>query len=778
MTCLHLSSLNIRPPTTTQSVYKDDCTQCFDTPDQPWGLDVCLSCFNGGCDSPDRNHSRAHYLLSDHPIVLNIKRKLKPRKERAESPTKIVKLSISAENEDDKYETTTTIKCLACNGQELNKSLPELSAVVEGVLSALSSSKKSEVKAWEQEILPCEHTLCLEQDQLTNKEERDLSHCSQCDLTENLWICLQCGNLGCGRQQFGGVGGNGHGLAHFESTKHPVSVKLGSITPEGTADVYCYLCNEERQDPELAKHLEHWGILIAERIKVEKSLVELQLEQNLKWEFSMTTENGEELEPLFGSGFTGIKNLGNSCYLASVVQCLFSLQPFIDRYYRHGELPLTLEPATNLETQLRKLADGLLSGRYSQPEAYNSDEAPYQKGIAPSMFKALIGKNHEEFSTMRQQDAFEFLIYIIQEISRASVQSKQTDPTKIFNFVSEQRLQCLGCHKVNYKSDVQSNISVAVPIERLLKDNPEDKDTFRSIPLKECLDNFTADEKIEYFCQACGSKSGAIKRTAFKTFPDVLVVNARRFEIVNWVPSKIDVPVEVPDHVFSLDEYLSKGLQPGEELLPEETSTSSVNIFTPNEGILSVLEGMGFPTERCKKALYNTGNSDPDSAMNWLFAHMEDPDIDEPLVFEVVSGTDFTADEGSIAMLVDMGFTDAQAKKALKETGSDVERSVEWLFSHPDDNGTEESVSDTNAATSVIEEGNASLPAKFALQSTLCHKGTSVNAGHYVAFVKKQIGAGGDENADWVLFNDEKVVKGGDAGEMKKFAYVYFFERV
>jgi ubiquitin carboxyl-terminal hydrolase 5/13 len=29
-----------------------------------------------------------------------------------------------------------------------------------------------------------------------------------------------------------------------------------------------------------------------------------------------------------------------------------------------------------------------------------------------------------------------------------------------------------------------------------------------------------------------------------------------------------------------------------------------------------------------------------------------------------------------------------------------------------------------------------------------------------------------------VLFNDEKVVTAGDVDEMKKFAYVYFFERV
>ena len=49
---------------------------------------------------------------------------------------------------------------------------------------------------------------------------------------------------------------------------------------------------------------------------------------------------------------------------------------------------------------------------------------------------------------------------------------------------------------------------------------------------------------------------------------------------------------------------------------------------------------------------------------------------------------------------------------------------------------------------------------------------------HYVAFVRKTIPAEGEKEV-WVLFNDEKVVKAeGDVDEMKKFAYVYFFERV
>ena len=44
-----------------------------------------------------------------------------------------------------------------------------------------------------------------------------------------------------------------------------------------------------------------------------------------------------------------------------------------------------------------------------------------------------------------------------------------------------------------------------------------------------------------------------------------------------------------------------------------------------NQVALAQLEAMGFPQIRCQKALFATGNSDPEAAMEWLFAHMEDP---------------------------------------------------------------------------------------------------------------------------------------------------------
>ncbi len=84
-------------------------------------------------------------------------------------------------------------------------------------------------------------------------------------------------------------------------------------------------------------------------------------------------------------------------------------------------------------------------------------------------------------------------------------------------------------------------------------------------------------------------------------------------------------------------------------------------------------------------------------------------------------------------MLGAMGFTPTHAAKALRETGDDIERAVEWLFSHPD----EQAVSGDDEAAPAGESGSggrpvvgsSEVPATFQLQSIVCHKGTSIHAG-------------------------------------------------
>ena len=43
------------------------------------------------------------------------------------------------------------------------------------------------------------------------------------------------------------------------------------------------------------------------------------------------------------------------------------------------------------------------------------------RGVAPHMFKSLVGKGHAEFSTNHQQDAQEFLLYLLDMIDKIQV---------------------------------------------------------------------------------------------------------------------------------------------------------------------------------------------------------------------------------------------------------------------------------------------------------------------------------------------------------------------
>ena len=126
--------------------------------------------------------------------------------------------------------------------------------------------------------------------------------------------------------------------------------------------------------------------------------------------------------------------------MASVLQTIFSLPAFETRYSGSGHAescPVAL-PADCVECQMRKVADGLLSGRYSHPahsttpnnttgEAFQhpSPTPVFQAGVKPTSFKALIGKGHEEFATMRQQDAEEFFTHLITALRRDGQKYKE-----------------------------------------------------------------------------------------------------------------------------------------------------------------------------------------------------------------------------------------------------------------------------------------------------------------------------------------------------------------
>lgn len=214
--------------------------------------------------------------------------------------------------------------------------------------------------------------------------------------------------------------------------------------------------------------------------------------------------------------------------MASVMQTLFSLPSFRERY--HSDLSAshlqTCEnslPASCLECQMLKLADGLISGRYSHlaraaPVASSDFETPeppkFQEGIRPSQFKALIGKGHEEFATMRQQDSEEFLGHLLTRLraeAKRQGRDEHQEATNVMRFGMEQRLQCTECKRVGYM--VEAVDLASLPVEAVERGvNDEGKKLWESQQLDKCLRDLCAVETLkDYACSSCGHKVTAEK---------------------------------------------------------------------------------------------------------------------------------------------------------------------------------------------------------------------------------------------------------------------------
>lgn len=800
----------VRIPEPSNRIYKQECCISYATPRSDGGLFVDLCSFLAF----GKDHVSWQHQKTGNSVYLNIKEWPKPHNEdRPHKKPTLLALGVDGgfNSKEQEYETAYTIVILP-DFVELpfpNVQLPEkVRLAVDGVLAAVGAERKEQVAAWTAEKKRVSAFACNLQ-QLENGVQVPPTgwKCSKCDKVENLWLNLTDGLILCGRRNWDGSGGNNHAVQHYKETKYPLAVKLGTITGDlEAADVYSYVEDDTVEDPWLAEHLAHFGIDFSSLKKTEMTTAERELDQNVNFDWNRIQESGKSLEPLYGPGFTGLANLGNSCYLASVMQVVFSTDSFKQRYFVHLSLKegfqrAPADPTVDVNTQMAKLAHGLLSGKYSAPAEglSNGDQTDStvseleQTGISPAMFKSLIGSGHPEFSSSRQQDALEYFQHILDQIERCHTSNAQQDPSRSFKFFVEERIMCSSSGKVKYNKRTDNVLSLNIPLQSSV--NKDEVSAFMKkkgereaagekianeeivrprVPLSACLESFAASEQVpDFYSSAINGRTTAIKSSRFATFPDYLVLHMRKFVMeAGWVPKKLDVFVDVPDYL-DISFLRSKGLQPGEELLPETADGSAQAGPIADELIVSQLMEMGFPRIRCEKAAVNTSNTGLEPAMQWLLSHMDDADIDVPT--ELGSGTrgagstKVDVDEDHVEALISIGFHPKEARKALLETGGDVERAAEWIFTHPEDiSAMELDADNSNASSTATEQSFPDGKGEYKLLGFVSHMGTSTQCGHYVAHISK--------DGRWVIFNDEKVAASGDPP--KDMGYLYFYQRL
>ncbi|XP_054646005.1 ubiquitin carboxyl-terminal hydrolase 13 isoform X6 [Dunckerocampus dactyliophorus] len=807
----------VRVPKTGDRVFKSECAFSFDSPESEGGLYVCMNTFLGF----GREHVERHYRKTGQSVYMHLKRHVKEKATGAAGGAtprrrdgKVfldLELNRDFNGEDYEYEDEAKLVIFPDHFEIPLPNIEELPALVtiacDAVLNAPSAYKKQEPESWEEEIQVSRHARSLRQ--LDNGVRIPPSgwKCQKCEMRDNLWLNLTDGAVLCGKWFFDGSGGNGHALDHYKETSHPLAVKLDTITPDG-ADVYSFEEEEAVLDPHVSEHLSHFGI---DMLQMQKRTENGHRTDNnarprvSEWE--VIQESGMKLKAVYGSGYTGIKNLGNSCYLSTVMQVLFSIPDF---------------------QRMAKLGHGLLSGQYSKPPMKcELIEQHQQKGISPRMLKALVSRGHPEFSSNRQQDAHEFFLHMINLVERNSTSSE--NPSDAFRFLVEERVQCCQTRRVRYSQRVDYCIQLPAPIEAATNREEllayeakrrEAEENMRAppepvrarIPFTACLQAFTEPENVpDFWSSALQAKSAGVKTSRFASFPEYLVVQIKKFTFgVDWVPKKLDLAIDVPDFL-DLSRLRATGLQAGEEelpdlmppvVLPEDTrdnSMSSLDSPEIDEAAVMQLAEMGFPLEACRKAVYYTGNMGPEMAFNWIIAHMEEPDFAEPLhlpstldpgpsTSDAPAPLDNSPPEESIAILTSMGFPRTRSVRALKATNNNLERALDWIFTHPEEDESDalSNMADTepndNAFSNADSHTDSTLspdrdasgprvkdgPGRYELFAVISHMGASTMCGHYVCHIKKE--------GRWVIYNDHKVCL--SERPPRDLGYIYFYHRL
>ena len=225
----------------------------------------------------------------------------------------------------------------------------------------------------------------------------------------------------------------------------------------------------------------------------------------------------------------GFANLGNTCYMNSVIQSLLSSTIFNTAIFMYiKEKTNSIDNCSVLLQEYLKIVCDLLFSNYNV--------------YPPLSFKSAINKNIKQFKGKMQHDAHEFLSYLLNNIVDDTRDKELSNVIKN-TFCGNYKVfrTCERCGIV--KENIENFTEVLLPIPKN-SNNPT---------LEDCFNDFASCERINdnIICEVCKKKSRIILKYQLNDIPSVLIIILKRFECQSMMTNitKISTPVEIYEHI-------------------------------------------------------------------------------------------------------------------------------------------------------------------------------------------------------------------------------------
>ncbi|ELV10629.1 inactive ubiquitin carboxyl-terminal hydrolase 50 isoform X2 [Tupaia chinensis] len=264
---------------------------------------------------------------------------------------------------------------------------------------------------------------------------------------------------------------------------------------------------------------------------------------------SEADENQSHIE-----GVTGLRNLGNTCYMNAILQCLCSISPLVE-YFLSGKYMTALQKdCSEVATAFAYLMTDMWLG--------DSD------CVSPEIFRSALGNLYPEFMKKTQQDAQEFLIYVLNELHEAlktyhrkrSYEKRSTQQccrkviasetsiiTQLFEGQLRYDIVCLKCDNCAHKNEVFSILSLPIPSDY-------------ECSLQDCLQCFFQQDTLTWnnqmHCSLCDTMQETAVRASISKAPKVVIFHLKRFDIQGMTKRKLRTDIHYPLTNLDLTPYI------------------------------------------------------------------------------------------------------------------------------------------------------------------------------------------------------------------------------